>query len=286
LRATAVMQTWEDAVRALLADPSQRQVVLDCYYDQPISAAALRYCASEEWAAVMLMIPEGVRTAVDIGAGQGVSSAALARAGIQVTAIEPDTSALVGRRAIDELAAALQLPIRAVDGTAEAIPAADGAFDFALARQVLHHARDLDQACREVFRVLRPGGTFLAIRDHVVTHHADRPRFFAAHPLHRYYGGENAFREDEYLDALRAAGFDLVRVLRSFDSVVNFAPHSRTSLRGALVDRVRHVPLAAPVLRTLLRSDAAYDVLLEIMSRFDRRPGRLMSVLCRKPGLA
>jgi SAM-dependent methyltransferase len=280
------MQTWESAVRTLLADPAQRQVVLDCYYDQPVSAAALRYCSSEEWAAVKPMIPEGVRTAVDIGAGQGVSSAALALAGIQVTAVEPDPSALVGRRAIEGLAQALQLPIHAVEGTAEAIPAADCAFDFALARQVLHHARDLTAACREIFRVLRPGGTFLAIRDHVVSHHADRPRFFAAHPLHRFYGGENAYREDEYLDAMRAAGFGLVRVLRSFDSVVNFAPHSRASLRGALVDRVRRVPLAAPALGALLRSDAAYDALLEMMSRFDRRPGRLMSVLCRKPGLA
>lgn len=280
------MQTWEGAVRMLLADPAQRQVVLDCYYDQPASAAALRYCASEEWAAVKTMIPDGVRSAVDIGAGQGVSSAALALAGIQVTAVEPDPSALVGRGAIDDLARVLQLPIRAVEGTAEAIPATDGAFDFALARQVLHHASDLTAACLEIYRVLRPGGVFLAIRDHVVSHHDDRPRFFAAHPLHRFYGGENAYREDEYLAAMRAAGFGIVRMLRSFDSVVNFAPHSRVSLRGALVDRVRGVPLAAPMLSALLRSDAAYDALLEIMSRCDRRPGRLMSVLCRKPGLA
>lgn len=277
------MQTWEGAVRALLADPAQRQVVLDCYYDQPVGVAALRYCASEEWAAVKSMIPEGVSTAVDIGAGQGVSSAALALAGIQVTAIEPDPSALVGRRAIEELALALQLPILAVEGTAETIPAADGAFDFALARQVLHHARDLTAACGEVFRVLRPGGTFLAIRDHVVTHHADRREFFAAHPLHRYYGGENAFREDEYLGAMHAAGFELVLVLRSFDSIVNFAPHSRASLRRALIDRVRRVPLAAPLLGSLLRSETAFDATLAMLSRFDRRPGRLMSVLCRKP---
>ena len=52
------MQTWEGAVRMLLADPAQRQVVLDCYYDQPASAAALRYCASAEWAAVKPMIPD------------------------------------------------------------------------------------------------------------------------------------------------------------------------------------------------------------------------------------
>lgn len=277
------MQNWESAVRTLLADPAQRQVVLDCYYDQPVSAAALRYSKSEEWSALKPMIPEGVRTAVDIGAGQGVSSAALALAGIQVTAVEPDPSALVGRGAIEELARTLQLPIHAVDGTAESIPAVDGAFEFALARQVLHHASDLTAACREIYRVLRPGGTFLAIRDHVVSRHADRPRFFAAHPLHRFYGGENAYREDEYLDAMRAGGFGLVRVLRSFDSVVNFAPHSRASLRSALVDRVRRVPLAAPALDAVLRSDAAYDALLGLMSRFDRRPGRLMSVLCRKP---
>lgn len=275
--------TWEGAVRSLLEDPAQRQIVLDCYYDQPTSAAALRYCSSQEWGAVKPLLPQTVLTAVDIGAGQGISSIALAREGIAVTAVEPDPSGIVGRAAIERAARELDLPIRALDGTAEHIPAADAEFELAFARQVLHHACDLPGACREIFRVLRPGATFISIRDHVVSSHADRPAFFERHPLHMLYGGENAFREDEYLEAMRNAGFHVMRVLRSFDSEINFAPYSRESLREALVERVRRVPLVAPALGTLLRSRVAYDMVLTLLSRMDRRPGRLLSVVCRKP---
>jgi len=278
--------SWEDAVRSLLEDPAKRQVVLDCYYDQPASVAALRYCNSLEWRAVRSLLPPTARTAVDIGAGQGISSVALAREGISVTAVEPDPSAIVGRAAIERAARELDLPIRTLDGTAERIPAADSEFDLAFARQVLHHARDLPGACREIFRVLRPGATFISIRDHVVSRHADRPLFFERHPLHVLYGGENAFREDEYLGAMSAAGFHVVRVLRSFDSAANFAPYSRESLREAIVDHARRVPLLAPMLRTLLRSTVAYDIVLALLSRMDSRPGRLLSVVCRKPEIS
>ena len=46
-------------------------------------------------------------------------------------------------------------------------------FDVVFARAVLHHTRDLELACREMFRVLRPGGIFVAAREHV--HRASKP---------------------------------------------------------------------------------------------------------------
>jgi len=275
--------TWEQAVRRLLGDPAQRQVVVDCYYDRPARDAALRYWHSPEWQAVRELLPRPPRSALDVGAGHGISSVALALDGWNVTAVEPDPSDLVGRGAIVALATELALPIRAVAGTAESIPGEASSFDVVFARQVLHHAADLPAACREIYRVLRPGGIFVAIRDHVVTRHRDRPAFFEAHPLHRFYGGENAYREDEYVGALRGAGFEVQQVLRSFDSIINFAPHSRESLRREILQRASCVPLAATVLGSVIRREPAYDRLLRLLSRVDDRPGRLLSLVCRKP---
>ena len=54
--------------------------------------------------------------------------------------------------------------------------------------------------CEEVARVLKPGGTFIATREHVISKKEDLPVFLANHPLHRFYGGENAFVLQKYLD--------------------------------------------------------------------------------------
>jgi SAM-dependent methyltransferase len=260
-----------------------QQVVRDCYYDPPALAAAHRYAASEEWQAVRRWLPGSSRTAIDLGSGHGITAFALANCGYEVTAVEPDPSELVGRGAIERLATDAGLAIRVSGGTAEAIPAADASFDLALARQVLHHARDLPAACREIHRVLRPGGTFVALRDHVVSSSADLPRFFDSHPLHRLYGGENAFTLDEYLGALRSAGFEIVEVVRAFDSVVNFAPHTRDSLRDAFVAQAARVPLGRAVFGALLKSELLFDACLAAASRLDGRPGRLVSIVCRRP---
>ena len=80
-------------------------------------------------------------------------------------------------------------------------------FDVVFARAVLHHTRDLDGACREMFRVLRPGGIFIAAREHVISKEADLGQFLDQHPLHHLYGGEHAFLLDRYIGALNERGF-------------------------------------------------------------------------------
>lgn len=275
--------TWEEAVRSLLEQPEQRQLVLDCFYDEPRIAAAARYVASPEWQAASALLPLPPGRALEIGAGHGIASCALARAGWRVTALEPDPSDLVGAGAIRRLAADSGLEVCVVEAFGEQLPFADGEFDLALARQVLHHASDLAQLCREVARVLRPGGTLLAMREHVVSSHDDLPEFFAIHPLHRLYGGENAYRLDKYRAALEGAGLAIERCLAPFDSPINFAPYTRESLRTALVERAGRVPGGGALLRGLTSTEAGYDVLLRVLSRVDRRPGRLYSFLCRKP---
>ena len=280
---TAITKTWEQAVQWLSEQSEYQQIVYDCYYDKPQADAANRYSDSEEWKAIRSLLPLPPGRALDLGSGHGITSAALAKMGYQVTAVEPDASDLVGRGAIAKLEVELGLSIDALAGTAEAIPVTDQSFEIAIAREVMHHFRDLPAACRDVFRVLRPGGVFVTIRDHVVSCHADRLAFFEAHPLHRLYGGENAFREDEYAGAIEAAGFIIEKTLRSFDSIINYAPSTRDGLRTTMKRRLDRIPLAAPLFGLITSSDWVFSALLTMLSRIDWRPGRLITFVARKP---
>jgi SAM-dependent methyltransferase len=274
--------TWEGAVSWLRQQPEQRQLVLDAFYDDPLSAAAKRYVASTEWQEVKRFLAGRSGTALDVGAGRGIASYALARQGFAVTALEPDPSPTVGAAAIRELAREEQLPIEVVEQFSERLPFADGAFDVVFARAVLHHTSDLESACREMFRVLRPGGIFFGLREHVISRQADLDRFLAQHPLHRLYGGENAFLLQRYVDALHGAGFANVDVLAPLKSPINLFPYTVDTLRLAVIEKLsRKIPLA-PLWRGVFGSQRLFELLLAIAERFERRPGRLYSFICTK----
>ena len=207
----------------------------------------------------------------------------MASEGFDVVALEPDGSDLVGAGAIRALAKDAGLKIDVAEGHSESIPCADAGFDLVFARACLHHTRDLKLACREMFRVLKPGGRFLAVREHVITRRADLPAFLRAHALHELYGGENAFLLDEYREAFRAAGFRLTRTLAPLESVVNYAPHTPATLRDEIAGRFGRVPGGAAMAKAALRSDAALRAFLGVLGLIDNRPGRLYSFICEKP---
>ncbi len=267
----------------LRQQPDQFQLVADCYYDDPLIGAADRYWHSEEWQAVRAWLTSRSGSALDVGAGRGIASYALAREGFTVTALEPDSSALVGTGAIRKLAAESGLPIQVVEEFSERLPFEDGTFDVVFARAVLHHTRDLEAACREFFRVLRPGGLLLAIREHVISSPADLPRFLEQHPLHRLYGGEHAFQLKEYVAALQKAGFADFDVISPWRSPINFAPYTLNSLKDELA---RQAGLRVPgfnfVVRALLAVPGMWSLLRGVLERVDRRPGRLYSFVAER----
>ena len=276
--------SWEQAVQWLREQPEQQELVLAAYYDDPLPAAADRYWRSEEWQAIRRLLPSTPGRALDVGAGRGIASYALAKEGFAVTALEPDASALVGAQAIRGLAEASGLPIEVTQEFSERLPFADAQFDVVFARAVLHHTSDLAAACREFLRVLKPGGRLLAVREHVISRPEDLPAFLDLHPLHKIYGGENAFLLAQYEVAIRAAGFQLHSVLTPFESAINFSPYTEISLRAELAVRItRRFPVAKGLVASLLGVQSLWAVARRVLGRIDHRPGRLYSFIAQRP---
>ena len=74
--------------------------------------------------------------------------------------------------------------------------------DAVIADAVLHHATDLPFLLKELARVLKPGGSLIAFREATKAHFRSVPQYF------RNIEYENIYKKSEYLDMLRAAGFE------------------------------------------------------------------------------
>ena len=277
-------KTWEDAVRWLIGQPDQAELVKACYFDAPLAQAAARYFHSTEWKAVREQLPSTPGCVLDLGAGNGITSYALAKSGWHVTALEPDPSPLVGANAIRRLATETDTDIEVVEDFAEQIPFPERSFDLVFGRQVLHHAKSLHVLCKEAHRVLKPGGLFLVLREHVISKRSDLQAFFDKHPLHKYYGGENAYTLREYKRALAGAGLRIDQVFRPMASPMNLAPLTPARIEEMIIERL--APLPASVRTTigeLLTRPQIFWRIGSLLALVDHRPGRLHSFVCSRP---
>ena len=266
--------TWEDAVNRLKAEPRQQALVEACFYDDPLIEAARRYRASTEWQAVRGLLGDLKGSALDVGSGRGISAYALASDGWNVTALEPDPSPIVGAGAIRSLAREAQVAIDVVEKWGEQLPFADASFDLVHCRQVLHHARDLGQFCREVARVLKPGGKMIATREHVISRPADLQAFLDQHPLHRLYGGEHAYMVSEYCGAIQQAGLVVDETLNPYESDINTYPETLSDIKARWARRLK-LPSQAFI------PGAA----LSLIGALRRTPGRLFTFVGHKPAV-
>jgi len=276
--------SWESAVEWLRQQPDMREFVRQCYYDDPVVDAALRFCASEEWSAIRELLNKHLPGRVlELGAGRGIVSFAFASIGCDVTALEPDASNLVGRGAILELSRQSPRPFRVLSEWGERIAVSDASFDVVFSRCVLHHAADLRQLCREVFRVLRPGGVFFAEREHVIEKPDQLQAFLDSHPLHHLYGGEHAYLLEEYRSAIRDAGLRLRRSIPPFHHLVNFVPPmSSEHLSRMTHDALKKIfpPSVASMLASQRWMEALYARTLSWRCHV---PGKFYSFIAQRP---
>jgi ubiquinone/menaquinone biosynthesis C-methylase UbiE len=147
---------------------------------------------------------------LEVGAGNGLNFPHYPVTVTEVLAVEPEP--YLRHLA---LAAARQapVPIRVVDGTAEALPAPDRAVDAVVASLVLCIVAEPDQALAEVRRVLRLGGR-LRFYEHV---RASDPRLARwqdrlERPWGWLVGGCHPNRDT--VAAITAAGLQVVRLDR------------------------------------------------------------------------
>ncbi len=106
-------------------------------------------------AAVDWLVPAGCRVAVDLGAGTGLLTRALARTVPQVVAVEPDPRMAAVLRA--RSAEAGFGGIRVAQSRGEEIPLPDASAEGVFASSSWHWL-DPERAPREIARVLRDGG--------------------------------------------------------------------------------------------------------------------------------
>lgn len=134
----------------------------------PVMAQGERlFCRSALWAAVArrVILPwilqrQTLQGAVlELGCGSGAMAARIARdfpgVALLATDLDPAMVAQAGRR----LAAYPNAEVSVADVTA--LPFPDRSFDLVTSYLMLHHVIDWEQALRESFRVLRPGGQLL-----------------------------------------------------------------------------------------------------------------------------
>jgi ubiquinone/menaquinone biosynthesis C-methylase UbiE len=161
---------------------------------------------------------------LEIGCGTGFFTLNLRLAGVlsddlHVTDISPGMVDVAKRNA-----AGLGLRLDGEPADVEALPYADDSFDLVIGHAVIHHVPDIEQAFREMLRVLRPGGRLVICGEPTrlgdwVARRLSRATWWAARRVtHLPLVRDRWARPAEELDeSSRAAALEAVVDLHTFD---------------------------------------------------------------------
>jgi SAM-dependent methyltransferase len=193
------------------------------------------------WLAERLELRPG-RTVVDLAAGTGKLTRALAASGARVIAVEP----VAGMR--EQLAAALP-EVELLEGVAEAIPLDDGSVDAAAVGQAFHWF-DGDRALMEIHRVARAGSRLAVVYNRRAL---EDPTQTALDTIMRPLRGQTpAHRSGRWRDA-----FARTRLWGAVDDAE--LPHVQLLDRAGVVARVASISFIAD-----LPSERRADVLDQV----------------------
>jgi len=150
---------------------------------------------------------------LDIGSGGGLDSFLAARRvapGGRVIGVDMTPAMLERARAAAQRAGIANVEFR--QGQAEALPVGGNSVNVVISNCVINLVEDKGQAFREAFRVLKSGGR-LEISDVVTS--AALPQALRENSGEWAACVSGAMPEQEYLDLVRAAGFEAVQARRS-----------------------------------------------------------------------
>jgi len=236
---------WEQTVKFIRSKPEYEDLVEKAYFEEDLPLNVERFKRSAEFAETIKLIRQyapNANTILDIGSGNGISAIAFALEGYNVIVSEPDPSITIGAGAIKKLAIHYNLDnVKVYENCAEEIGFPADHFDIVYVRQAMHHAYDLNKFIKNLALVLKKGGTLFTIRDHVIYDESDKERFLKDHPLHKYYGGENAFTSSEYRAAFAAAGLAMKAELKFYDSLINYFPFTPMQIQEQKREKVNRL---------------------------------------------
>lgn len=262
--------------------PDMQEFVRKCYYDE-VQNAANRFYLSEEFAEVQRLVHRYLKTdsrkLLDIGGGNGFATLAWEKAGYESVLVEPDDDPIVGYGAIQPLIDGNQTRVRVLHTYGENVPLPDESFDVIYVRQVLHHIPDLPTFMREVYRLLKHGGVFIATREHVISKPEDKAEFFERHNLHKYTQGENAYTLREYLDSMKTNNLVVREAFRY--SVMNYMPNDTMTFKQLTAKKFKF--LGKPLANFIANNSITFAMIQKLVEWQDNTPGRMYSFVAIKP---
>lgn len=189
--------------------------------------------------------PTPTDRAIDLGAGAGHASLALAPHLARVDAIDPtpEMHAVAARLASERGIANIVL----CEATADALPFPDATFDIAISRFSIHHWPDVPVALREAARVLRREGRLVLI-DLAAPEDGRLAGFVDAVEVLRDPTHARTLRPSDWRAALAAAGLhgDIVRAWRFRHDTEDWL--GRTAPAAWRADAVRRLLREAPAI--------------------------------------
>ena len=213
---------------------------------------------------------------LDIGCGAGGIDRALVQAhgAGYVTGIDVEDTVLVSARAL-VARAGLDARIGLAKVAPGPLPFPPGSFDVVFSKDSIVHIPDKHALMREVFRVLKPGGRFIA-SDWLIGHDgppsAEMAAYIEAEGLN--FGMASAAR---YADAMRSAGFGDIGIESRNAWYRELAPQELARLRGPV-----GVAAACIVGQDFVDQNiAVWERMLPVLASGEHCPTHLRA---RKPG--
>jgi ubiquinone/menaquinone biosynthesis C-methylase UbiE len=211
---------------------------------------------------------------LDVACGPGILSAAIAKAARDVVALDLTPQML--KKAAQRCSEAGVDNVTFREGNAAALPFANAAFDAAVTRLSVHHFDRPSRVIEEIFRVLRPGGSFV-IADVTSSELPAEAELQNAIEILRDPSHVRMLPGSELTSLVRDAGF-AIESMTTWDR-----PREFEEWMGIVNDASRLPPLRA-VVRALANAGALAGMGLSVEGEKIRFFHRWNLIAARKPG--